>query len=484
MYRKSDSNLVQQGSIEFPVGFKLAEDNRWVILSDLIPWKEFEEEYAAQFSTDTGAPAKSFRMALGALIVKERLGVSDRETVEQIRENPYLQYFLGMSVFSIQPLFDASMLVHFRQRINADMVNRINRELFSKADEKPEGEIPEKKLEGESSEQQNRGQLILDATCAPADIAYPTDLNLLNLAREQTERIIDILYDADKDETKKKPRTHRETARKDYLNVSKKRRPTKKQREKAIKKQLKYIKRNLAHIEQLEKITGFQKLSTQQYKNLLVVTEIYRQQLWMSANRTNRIDDRIVSIAQPHIRPIVRGKAGKPVEFGAKLSVSYVNGYVFVDGFNWNNFNESCDLELQIEIFKTHTGSYPESVHADKIYRTRKNRAFCKEKGIRISGTPLGRPKDNVSKEEKKQAQLDERVRNRIEGKFGEGKRRYSLNRVMAKLPNSSETAIAITFLTMNLSALLRQILRPFFVRQNINLIFTSLSSVKIINNL
>ena len=146
MYRKLDSNLVQQENIEFPIGCKLAEDNRWVILSNLIPWEKFEEEYAEQFSTDIGAPAKSFRMALGALIVKEKLGISDRETVEQIKENPYLQYFLGMSVYSNHPLFDASMLVHFRQRISADMVNRINRELFSKTNEEEGGEIQGKKL--------------------------------------------------------------------------------------------------------------------------------------------------------------------------------------------------------------------------------------------------------------------------------------------------------------------------------------------------
>ncbi len=158
------------------------------------------------------------------------------------------------------------------------------------------------------------------------------------MAREQTEAIIDVLYDASREKPKKKPRTYRKTARKGYLKVSKKRRPTKKQREKAIKKQLKYIERNLAHIEQLEKIAGFQNLSIQQYKNLLVVAEIYRQQLWMSENKSNRIDDRIVSITQPHIRPIVRGKAGKPVEFGAKLSVSYVDGYVFLDRLDWNNF--------------------------------------------------------------------------------------------------------------------------------------------------
>jgi transposase, IS5 family len=157
----------------------------------------------------------------------------------------------------------------------------------------------------------------------------------------------------------------------------------------------------------------------------------------------------------------------KSVEFGAKLSVSCVNGYLFLDRFNWNNFNESCDLELQIEIFKNRTGLYSELVHVDKIYRNRKNRAFCKEKGIRISGASLRMPKKNVSKEEKKQVQNDERVRNCIEGKFGEGKRRYSLNLVMAKLPNSSEAVIAITFLTMNLSALLRQILLLFLQEEH-----------------
>ena len=88
----------------------------------------------------------------------------------------------------------------------------------------------------------------------------------------------------------------------------------------------------------------------------------------------------------------------------------------------------------------------------------RENRAWCKEKGIRISGPPLGRPPKNVSKETKKQAAYDERFRNAIEGKFGQAKRRYSLNCIMAKLPETSETSMAITFLVINLSSLLRQV--------------------------
>jgi transposase, IS5 family len=198
---------------------------------------------------------------------------------------------------------------------------------------------------------------------------------------------------------------------------------------------------------------------------LLVVTEVYRQQLWMYEHKTNKIEDRIVSRFQPHIRPIVRGKAGSSVEFGAKISASCVDGYVFLDRLSWDNFNESNYLIEQIEFFKEKTGSYPESVHVDKIYRTRINRAFCKEKGIRISGVPLGRPPENISIETKRQSREDERIRNSIEGKFGQGKRKFSLSRIMTKLTSTSATTIAINFLVMNLSALLRAFLSLFLIK-------------------
>jgi hypothetical protein len=111
---------------------------------------------------------------------------------------------------------------------------------------------------------------------------------------------------------------------------------------------------------------------------------------------------------------MVRGKAGKSVEFGAKISASCFEGYVFLGRMSWDSFNESGDLKAQVEAYHRFTGYYPESVHADRIYRTRENRAWCKEKGIRISGPPLGRPPANVSKEKKKQALEDERIGNAI----------------------------------------------------------------------
>ena len=184
---------------------------------------------------------------------------------------------------------------------------------------------------------------------------------------------------------------------------------------------------------------------------------------WMWENNKERIEDRIVSLSQPHIRPIKRGKAGADTEFGAKLSASYFESYVFLERLSWNNYNESGDLKSQVESYKEYTGYYPESVHVDKIYRTRENRNWCKERGIRISGPRLGRPPKNVDKKVKKQEREDERTRNAIEGKFGQGKRRFGLNKVMTKLADTSETAIAISFLVMNLVTLLQGRYTCFF---------------------
>ena len=145
MYRKEAQVETLAENFELPFEGKLSENNRWVIMASLIPWSEFKEEYASIFSEEIGAPAKSFRMALGALIIKDKLGISDRETVEQIKENPYLQYFIGISSYSNETPFDASMLVHFRQRIGIELVNKINREMVKKILEQESSALEVKK---------------------------------------------------------------------------------------------------------------------------------------------------------------------------------------------------------------------------------------------------------------------------------------------------------------------------------------------------
>ncbi len=117
--------------------------------------------------------------------------------------------------------------------------------------------------------------------------------------------------------------------------------------------QLRYIKRNLGHIEKLIELgASLTCLSKRQYKQLLVIQEVYGQQQEMWSQKKQRIDYRIVSLSQPHVRPIVRGKARSPTEFGAKLSVSSVDSFIFLDHLSWENFNESQDLKEQVENYK------------------------------------------------------------------------------------------------------------------------------------
>ena len=178
----------------------------------------------------------------------------------------------------------------------------------------------------------------------------------------------------------------------------------------------------------------------------------------MFEEKTAGINDRIVSIRQPHVRPIVRGKMNAPVEFGAKLSVSLVDGYTFLDVLSWDPYHEGKGLQASVEQYKQRYGHYPEAVLADTIYRTRENRKYCQTHGIRLSGPKLGRPaKDaQINADQKRIEYQDASERNAIEGKFGEGKRRYGLGRISACLQKTSETVIALNFLVMNLGKMLR----------------------------
>lgn len=131
MYREDNTKQIELEDFYLPFGGHLDEENRWVVLSKKIPWGELEEDYKKKLiGSELGAPAKSLRMALGALIIKEKLQISDREVVEQIRETPYLQYFLGMSGYADKAPFDASMMVHFRKRLDGELLQKANTILF------------------------------------------------------------------------------------------------------------------------------------------------------------------------------------------------------------------------------------------------------------------------------------------------------------------------------------------------------------------
>ena len=182
---------------------------------------------------------------------------------------------------------------------------------------------------------------------------------------------------------------------------------------------------------------------------------------------SKRVEDRIVSLRQPWVRPIVRGKVRVATEFGSKVAVSLVNGYLRIERQSWDNFHEGRTLQESVESYRADTGVYPERVLADKAYRNRENHQYCKERGIRMSGPKLGRPpKDKaLYHQQLLEERLESGERSAIESSFGVGKRRYSLNLVMERLQETSEVAIHVSILTMNLLKRLRALLFALFRR-------------------
>jgi len=451
-------NQLTLDGFETPFSRHLRADNRWVVLAKKIPWDRLIPVYQQQMGNDqTGAGGINPRVALGAIMIKHICNLSDRETIQQIQENMYMQYFIGFSGFSDQEPFDASLFVSIRKRIGIDQINAINEKIVGlnhQITEKQNGdnerEQPKSAMDAGCDDKAEKeqaithhGDLLMDATACPQDIAYPTDLNLLNDAREKSEELIDILFQGSIHGDK--PRTYRQKARKQYLQVAQKKRKTKKEIRQSIRRQLGYLKRNIRSIHRLLDHYTCIPLDRRQYKYLLVIQTLYHQQEQMYTNRTHKADHRIVSIHQPHVRPIVRGKTNANVEFGSKVQVSMMNGFAFLDDLSWEAFNEGTRLIHSVQKYYQRMGYYPKRVLADKIYCTRENRRQLKELGIELRAKPLGRPKA-VEAEHVRPGE-----RNPVEGKFGQAKTAYGLNRIKARLPDTSESWIATIILVLNL---------------------------------
>lgn len=449
---------------EFKTPFEtsLLEDNRWVQLAKLVPWDSFAGAYISMMNADIGRPGLSPRMVLGALIIKHRENLDDRGVIAAIQENVYMQYFVGLKGFSPEPIFDPSLFVELRKRVGAKTFDQLNADLIKSVSQKDDQKHNSKKPGGpdkdrEDSRADNKGKLQMDATVADQYITYPTDSNILNSSRKQCEKMIDKLYELNGKEGTK-PRTYRRKMDTAFLNYSKKKNKSKATHRKMNRKLLECVNRDLRHIDTfLDVFQADQRsfpLNRKEHKMLLVIRTVYLQQRQMYDEKSNSCKDRIVSIFQPHVRPIPRGKVNARIEFGSKLGVSLDQGFARIDTFSWNAYNESSDLIPQVESYKKLHGHYPGLVQVDKIYATRENRKWLSERFIRITAPALGR-KSKAQKEEsyyrKAKRKAEARERNQIEGKFGQGKNGYNLNKIRATLQETSESWVAAIFFIMNL---------------------------------
>lgn len=457
MPEKNKNHQITLTDFNQSCGVSLDPNNEWIVLANRMPWEKIEAKYAALFPSETGRPATPLRTALGVLIIKKRKGLSDRKVVEAIKENPYLQYFIGLTKFTHEQAVSASLLTYFRKRITSDIVMDVNETYLETAPKTAEHESKKesknaKAANAPSDEIENLGTAILDATCSPSNIRYPQDYSLLNEAREKLDEIIDDFHK--KYSPWKKPRTYRKVARKEYLALAKSKKRTAKKIRATIRKQLGYVKRNLGYLEKYME-EGY--ALPQKYIDVyLTVLKLYDQQKYMFDNKTHRVDDRIVSISQPYLRPIVRGKVKAPVEFGAKYDVSIdEKGHARLEKISFDPYNESTIFQDVMERYKKRTGHYPKRVLVDQIYRTRDNRAFCALNNITMSGPKLGRPVHNKKTTQEEYRDNTDRIE--VERFFSKCKRCNGAGLIRTKLSQTTLTSIALSVLVTNLFSTLKQ---------------------------
>jgi hypothetical protein len=439
-----------------PFQARLSADNRWVKLSKVVPWDEFASAYISMMDTGQGRPGVSPRTVLGALIIKHLEKLDDRGVILAIQENIYMQYFVGLKEFSVDPVFDPSLFVQIRKRVGHKVFDSLNADLIRSVTREKDKRHNKKNKKEDGDEPRNKGKLQVDATVADQYITYPTDNGILNESRKKCEQLIDTLYElGGKQEVK--PRTYRRTIDQDYLDYSKKKKKLKSTHRKMTRRLLECVNRNIKHIDRM--LEEFEKrgerfpLHHEQQRLFWIIRTAYQQQKNMFDMDQHSCPDRIVSIYQPHVRPVPRGKLKSQIEFGSKLGVSLDQGFARINTFSWDAYHEASDLIKQVEAYRELHGHYPELVQADKIYATRENRRWLNERGIRITASPLGRKpvKEKQSYYQKRKARKEAAERNHIEGKFGQGKNGYNLNQIRARLRETSESWAACIFFVMNL---------------------------------
>jgi hypothetical protein len=349
-----------------PFGGKLDEDNKWITLSKLVPWRKLDSRYRTYFNRTTNI--KDSRLLLGILIGKHYMNLSDRGIIEYFHENPYFQYFCGFSSFvsgKESQIMHHSLLSKRRKRLGKKYFAQFEQEILQV--------LKENNLIKHDT-------LMLDATVEPANITYPNDVKLMNVAREWICKTILTVKNAF--DPKKKIRTYRRIGRTVFLNFQKKKRKTKKLIKTTKNKMLRLLKRNITQLEEILK--EYADETTKRIVelpnhcldkitiHLQTAKTIYQQQQEMITTNVQRIQNRIISFHQTHIRPIVRGKEGKPTEFGPKVLLSHVGGYGLTEKISFDNFHEGILLPEALEKHKERFGDYPKYLCADQIFATNK----------------------------------------------------------------------------------------------------------------
>jgi IS5 family transposase len=295
---------------EFKTPFEkeIDSNNRWVILANSLPWDELANIYHKAMSPGKGAPGKDARLVIGALIVKHKLGFSGDETIQIIKENPYIQYFLGMKEFTNSPIFDSGLFTSILKRLGIDTFNQMQKEIIEKA----------LNIQLKSK----RNGLVIANRATDHFTNFSSNLRLLSDARILCEKILDTL--CKEFNHRAMPTSYREKAFNEYTAAINGSNHTIKENKKAIGRQLSFLKRRIRSINKLidtyldkvdpDKFTVIKgaypiPLNVSDLKRFWIIQHLYLQQQKMHKTGKKSCSDRIIDIDHPNLRLVLNTKA-------------------------------------------------------------------------------------------------------------------------------------------------------------------------------
>lgn len=376
--------------------------------------------------------------AIALQFLKHYLCLSDELLIQRINTDWSMQYFCGIQLKPTEIIRDTNLPSYWRGYIGKHLDIAAMQQQFAAC---WKGELTHTNISTE------------DATCYESRISFPTPVKLL---WDCCNKIYLSYNQIRKQHRQRDSRCNYGDRRKEFLSYQKTKKKTKRAEKKLIKKLLKFLLRLLHLHEQIvedKKVS----LSIKQKVQIHTITKVYEQQHGKVYGEVEQIKDRIVSLSKPYIRPIVRGKETKAVEFGAKVNKLQVDGISFIEHFNYNAFNEGTRLQKCIALHQQLFGKC--SHHsADKIYATNANRTYCSSNNIVTNFIPKGRQKEHLKEQSKTmRALLDKERGTRLEGSFGNEKNHYLLQKVNARNAATEKCWIFFGMMTANASIITKR---------------------------
>lgn len=365
--------------------------------------------------------------------LKHYICVSDEMLIQRINTDWSMQLFCGIQLKATEEIKDTNLPSYWRTYIGTHLDIDTLQKIFARY-WKPE--INDSNFSSE------------DATCYESRISYPTPVKLLWDCCHKTY----LSYNGLKKQLKQRiSRCNYEDRKKEFLAYQKTKKKTKRAEKKLIKKLLKFLLRLLKLHHELVAQKGMV-LSLKQKAQLLTITKVYEQQHSKVYGEVKQIKDRIVSLSKPYIRPIIRGKETKAVEFGAKVNKLQIDGISFIEHFSYDAFNEGTRLKNCIGL---HQQLFGKCTHhsADKIYATNANRTYCTQRKIVTNFEPKGKQKvQHIEQNKTMRALLNKERGVRLEGSFGNEKNHYLLQKINARNAITEKCWIFFGMMTANAS--------------------------------